>query len=69
MPFFAIHLSALWIQLITGVPNSIGTALAEGLRSNTIPAHNRFREITGRDPFPLKQVLDRLGEEMKKRSR
>ena len=69
VPLFAIHLSALWIQLITGVPNSIGTALAEGLRSNTVPSHNRFREVTGRDPLPLEAVLKRLAEEMKAKKR
>jgi uncharacterized protein YbjT (DUF2867 family) len=30
VPLFAVYLSSLWIQLITGVPNSIGMALAEG---------------------------------------
>src|SRR4030066_681235 len=69
VPLFAIHLSALWIQLITGVPNSVGTALAEGLRSNTVPSHNRFREVTGRDPLPLEVVLKRLAEEMKAKKR
>ena len=69
VPLFAIHLSALWIQLITGVPNSIGTALAEGLKSNTVPSRNRFREVTGRDPLPLEVVLKRLAEEMKAKKR
>jgi uncharacterized protein YbjT (DUF2867 family) len=67
-PLFAIHLSALWIQLITGVPNSVGIALAEGLRSDTIPSNNRFREVTGRDPMPLESVLERLAEEMRKKT-
>jgi uncharacterized protein YbjT (DUF2867 family) len=67
VPLFAVHLSALWIQLITGVPNSIGIALAEGLRSDTVPSHNRFREVTGRDPIPLEAVLKRLAREMKTR--
>ena len=53
------------IQLITGVPNSVGTALAEGLRSSTIPQKNRFREVTGRDPAGLDQVLKHLAAEMK----
>jgi uncharacterized protein YbjT (DUF2867 family) len=66
VPTFAIYLSALWIQLITGVPNTIGIALAEGLRSNTIPSHNRFKEVTGREPIPLESVLQRLVGEMKK---
>jgi uncharacterized protein YbjT (DUF2867 family) len=69
VPLFAIHLSALWIQLITGVPNSVGTALAEGLRSNTIPSQNRFREVTGREPVPLEVVLRRLAGEMKTKKR
>jgi uncharacterized protein YbjT (DUF2867 family) len=66
VPFFAVYLSALWIQFITGVPNSVGIALAEGLRSNTIPSNNRFREITGRDPVSLESVLQRLAEDMKR---
>jgi uncharacterized protein YbjT (DUF2867 family) len=65
VPLFAIYMSALWIQLITGVPNSIGIALAEGLRSDTVPTNNRFQEINGRDPIPLEAVLKRLAEEMK----
>ncbi|OGW42701.1 MAG: hypothetical protein A2Y66_02900 [Nitrospirae bacterium RBG_13_41_22] len=68
VPLFAIHLSALWIQLITGVPNSVGVALAEGLKSDTIPSKNRFREVTGRDPIPLQSVLEQLAEEMRKKS-
>lgn len=66
VPLFAISLSSLWIQLITGVPNSVGTALAEGLRSNTIPSKNRFKEITGRDPIPLQIVLNDLAKRMEK---
>jgi uncharacterized protein YbjT (DUF2867 family) len=65
VPLFAVHLSSLWIQLVTGVPNSVGTALAEGLRSDTIPSKNRFREIAGRDPIPLRSVLKQLAEEMR----
>ena len=41
------------------------TALAEGLKSDTIPSKNRFREIAGRDPIPLRSVLKQLAEEMK----
>jgi len=65
VPFFAINLSSLWIQLITGVPNSVGIALAEGLKSNTVPSYNRFREITGRTPVPVEAVLKKLALEMK----
>lgn len=65
VPFFAINLSSLWIQFITGVPNSVGIALAEGLRSNTVPSHNRFNEITGRNPAPIETVLKKLASEMK----
>lgn len=67
VPLFAIHLSALWVELITGVPNSVGIALAEGLRSDTIPSENRFKEVTGRDPVPLKTLLKQLAEKMKNR--
>lgn len=65
VPMFAIHLSSLWIELVTGIPNSVGTALAEGLRTNTIPSRNRFREITGRDPKPLEEVLYHLARKMR----
>jgi len=68
VPLFTTHLSALWIQLITGVPNSVGIALAEGLKSDTIPSKNRFREVTGRDPIPLQSALKQLAEEMRKKS-
>ena len=67
VPAFAIHLSALWIELMTGVPNSVALALAEGLRTDTVPSKNRFREITGRDPVPLEYVLKQLAEEMKEK--
>lgn len=66
VPFFSIRLSSLWIQLVTGVPNSVGTALAEGLRTNTIPSKNRFKEITGKDPIPVEIVLSNLAKKMEK---
>jgi uncharacterized protein YbjT (DUF2867 family) len=65
LPLFAVRLSALWIRLITGVPNSVGVALAEGLKTNTIPSINRFKEVTGRDPVPLERVLKELAEKMR----
>jgi uncharacterized protein YbjT (DUF2867 family) len=67
VPFFAVRLAAFWIQLITGIPKNVGGALAEGLKSNTIPSKNRFREVTGRDPIPLQFVLKQLAEEMRKK--
>lgn len=69
VPLFAIHLSSLWIQLITGIPNSVGVALAEGLRSDTIPSKNRFHEVTGRDPLPLESILRKLADEMQKKKK
>jgi uncharacterized protein YbjT (DUF2867 family) len=69
VPLFAVHLSSLWIQLITGIPNSVGEALAEGLKSDTIPSKNRFREVAGRDPIPLQSVLKQLAEEMHRKSK
>jgi nucleoside-diphosphate-sugar epimerase len=69
VPLFAIHMSALWIQLITGIPNSIGVALAEGLKTNTIPSHNRFKEVTGKEPIPVESVLQQLADEMRKKKR
>lgn len=69
VPFFAVHLSSLWIQLITGVPNTVGVALAEGLKTNTIPTRNRFKEVAGRDPAPVQDVLERLAREMKKKNK
>lgn len=64
VPFFAVGLSSLWIQLFTGVPNAVGRALAEGLRTDTIPSKNRFKEITGREPIPITNVLDVLAKKM-----
>jgi uncharacterized protein YbjT (DUF2867 family) len=69
VPFFAVKLSSLWIKLVTGIPNSIGVALAEGLKTNTVPSRNRFREVTGRDPMPLNIILQELAEEMKRLKR
>jgi uncharacterized protein YbjT (DUF2867 family) len=66
-PLITIRASSRWIELLTGVPNNIGMALAEGLRNDTSPSHNRFREITGRDPMPLESVLYRLAEEMRRK--
>ena len=68
VPFFAIRLSALWIEFITGVPNSVATALAEGLRTNTVPSKNRFKEITGREPVPLEKVLQELAGQMRQKN-
>ncbi len=65
VPLFAIELSALWIELITGVKNTVAIALAEGLRTNTVPSKNRFKEVTGRDPSPVESVLKELSEKMK----
>jgi uncharacterized protein YbjT (DUF2867 family) len=67
LPLLPISLIAPWIHLITRVPDSVGRALAEGLRSNTIPAKNRFKEITGRNPLPVDSVLRELAEEMRKK--
>jgi uncharacterized protein YbjT (DUF2867 family) len=68
VPFFAIRMSALWIELITGVPNSVAIALAEGLRTDTIPSRNRFREITGREPIPLETALQQLAGKMHRKN-
>jgi uncharacterized protein YbjT (DUF2867 family) len=69
VPFFAIRMSALWIELITSVPNSVAIALAEGLRTDTIPSKNRFREVTGREPVPLETALQQLAEKMRQINR
>jgi uncharacterized protein YbjT (DUF2867 family) len=65
-PFLPIWLSAPWIHIITRVPDTVAGALAEGLRNNTIPTRNRFKEITGRDPFQISPLLKQLADEMKK---
>jgi uncharacterized protein YbjT (DUF2867 family) len=65
-PLLPIWLSAPWIHIITRLPHTVARALAEGLRNNTIPSHNRFKEITGRNPLPVDSVLRELAEEMKK---
>ena len=64
LPFLPIWLSAPWIHIITRVPDTVARALAEGLRNDTIPARNRFKEITGRDPLPIGPVLKQLTDEM-----
>jgi len=66
-PFLPIWLSAPWVHIITGVPDTVGRALAEGLRNNTVPAKNRFKEITGKNPLPVDSVLRELAEEMRKK--
>jgi uncharacterized protein YbjT (DUF2867 family) len=68
VPFFAIRMSALWIELITGVPNSVAIALAEGLRTDSIPSKNRFKEVTGRESVPLETALQRLAGKMHRKS-
>ena len=67
IPFLPIWLSAPWVHIITRVPDTVGRALAEGLRNNTIPTKNRFKEITGRNPLPIDSVLRELAEEMRKK--
>ena len=67
VPLFAVNLSSRWIQLITGIPNSVGEALAEGLKSDTIPSKNRFREVTGKDPIPIQSVLKTCGRNAKEK--
>ncbi len=69
VPFLPIWLSAPWIHLITRVPGTVARALAEGLRNNTVPTKNRFKEITGRDPLPVESVLKQLAEEMQREKR
>jgi uncharacterized protein YbjT (DUF2867 family) len=69
VPLFAVRLAAFWIQLITGIPKNVGGALAEGLKSDTIPSKNRFREVTGRDPISVQSVLKQLAGEMRKKSK
>jgi len=66
LPFLPIWLSAPWVHIITRVPDTVARALAEGLRNDTIPAINRFREITGRNPIPTEFVIRQLADEMKK---
>ncbi|MCF6147115.1 MAG: NAD(P)H-binding protein [Candidatus Kuenenia sp.] len=66
VPFFAISLSSLWIEFITGVPNSIARTLAESLVNDSVYSNNRFKEITGHDPKPVKDVLKECAEQMKK---
>ena len=69
IPLLAVDLSALWIQFITGVPNRVGVALAEGLKGDMIPSKNRFREVTGRDSIPIQSVLKELAEKMQEKSK
>lgn len=67
VPFFAISLSSLWIELITGVSNSVARALAESLINDTVYSHNSFKELTGKDPAPVDKALCELAQKMKER--
>jgi hypothetical protein len=42
-------------------------ALSEGLKNNTVPQHNRFREIMDREPISVEATLQRLVEEMREK--
>jgi uncharacterized protein YbjT (DUF2867 family) len=66
LPLLPIWLTAPWVHIITKVPDSVARALAEGLRNDTIPTKNRFKEVTGRDPLATGHVLEQLAGEMKK---
>ncbi|MDR4509160.1 MAG: NAD(P)H-binding protein [Candidatus Brocadiaceae bacterium] len=66
VPFFAISLSSLWIELVTGISNTVARALAESLINDSVFSHNRFKEITGRDPMPVEQALYECAKEMKR---
>lgn len=69
VPFLSIEASALFIEFFTGVPNNLASALAKSLRNDTVPSHNRFREVTGRDPLPVESVLRELAEKMRRKRR
>lgn len=69
VPLFAISLFSMWIEFITGVSNNIAKSLAESLINDTIYTHNRFKELTGRDPIPVEQVLQELARKMAKEHR
>lgn len=66
-PFLSIGISSRWLHVLTGVPRNVGMALSEGLKNNTVPQHNRFREIMGREPIPVESTLQRLVEEMREK--
>ncbi|WP_169704011.1 hypothetical protein [Candidatus Kuenenia stuttgartiensis] len=66
VPFFAISLSSLWVEFVTGVPNSIARALAESLINDSVYSNNRFKEITGHAPKPVEDALKECAEQMKK---
>ncbi len=69
VPLFAISLSVLWIGLVTGVSKNVAKALAESLINDTIYSHNSFKQLTGKDPIPLEQVLHELAKKMKKKDK
>lgn len=64
--FNAISLSALWLSLTTGVSYNLARALAESLMYDTVYSHNRFKEITGRDPIPVVKALRKCLKDMKR---
>jgi len=42
-------------------------ALSEGLKNDTVPQYNRFREIIGREPVSVESILQNLVEEMREK--
>jgi uncharacterized protein YbjT (DUF2867 family) len=66
-PFLTLGMSSRWLQLLTGIPRNVGMALSEGLKNDTVPQYNRFREIIGREPISVESILQNLVEEMREK--
>jgi len=66
-PFLTLGMSSRWLQLLTGIPRNVGMALSEGLKNDTVPQYNRFREIIGREPVSVESILKNLVEEMREK--
>jgi len=66
-PFLSVGIASRWLHVLTGVPRNVGMALSEGLKNNTLPQNNQFREIMGREPIAVESTLQRLVEEMREK--
>jgi len=56
--FFSVHLSLLWLRLVTGAPRQLAAPLVESLRHPMLAADHRLFERFGLTPTPIGAALD-----------